>query len=73
MKFDWHGGDISRTTNIDSAYRNTQNVRRFLRAECGPEFKFSREFMAWVCSGVPMNMGQVVDEWTRRHGVNRLR
>lgn len=66
MKFDWHGGEISRATEIDSAYRNTQNVRRFLCHQCGPDFKFDREFMAWVLNGNAKNMGDVADEWMRR-------
>lgn len=65
MKFDWHGGEISRTTAIDADYRNTQNVRRFLQRECGPDFKFDRELMAWIRNGNAKNMGEVVDEWTR--------
>jgi len=67
MKFDWHGGEISRTTEIDSNYRNTQNVRRFLARECGPMFKFDREFMAWIRNGHAKNMGEIADEWTRSH------
>ncbi|WP_081466394.1 DUF6434 domain-containing protein [Collimonas fungivorans] len=66
MKFDWHGGVISRTTLVDSAYKNTQNVRRFLSHQCGPEFKFDRDLMAWIRNGVEKSMGDVVDEWTRR-------
>jgi len=66
MKFDWHGGVISRTTLVDSAYKNTQNVRRFLSHQCGPEFKFDRDLMAWIRNDVEKNMGDVVDEWTRR-------
>ncbi|WP_229255742.1 DUF6434 domain-containing protein [Duganella sacchari] len=51
MTFDWHGGEITRTTEIDAGYRNTQNVRRFLSQQCGPDFKFDREFMAWIRAG----------------------
>ncbi len=65
MKFDWHAGEIFRTTEIDAGYKNTQNVRRFLSIQCGPDFKFDREFMAWVCNGIAKNMGDVADEWTR--------
>lgn len=67
MAFDWHGGAITRHTVIDARYKHTQNVRRFLRAECGPQFKFDRDFMAWIISGVPQNMGDIADEWIRRH------
>jgi Domain of unknown function (DUF6434) len=68
MKFNWHGGIISRATEIDSDYRNTQNVRRFLSSQCGMNFKFDRELMGWIRNGVAKNMGDVVDEWTRRRG-----
>ncbi|MYM31888.1 hypothetical protein GTP58_26510 [Duganella sp. CY15W] len=66
MTFDWHGGEITRATEIDAGYRNTQNVRRFLSQQCGPDFKFDREFMAWIRSGVPKNIGELADEWLRR-------
>lgn len=68
MKFDWHGGIISPATEIDSGYKNTQNVRRFLSAECGPDFKFDRELVAWISNGFAKNMADVVEEWKRRHG-----
>ena len=67
MDFDWHGGLITRQTMVDAGYRNTQNVRRFLTLQCGAGFKFNRDFMAWIIDGVPKNMGEVADEWTRRH------
>lgn len=67
MKFDWHGGEISRETEIDANYRSTQNVRRFLASECGPAFRFDRAFMAWVRSGQAKNMGELADEWIRSH------
>lgn len=67
MKFDWHGDVISLSTEIDSHYKSTQNVRRFLTVQCGPEFKFDREMMAWIRSGKAKNMADVVGEWTRRH------
>jgi hypothetical protein len=65
--FDWHGGEINRSTAVDGTYKNTQNVRRFLARECGPEFKFDRDFMAWIAGGKPKNMGDVADEWSRRY------
>ena len=67
MIFDWHGGVISLSTEIDSHYKSTQNVRRFLTDQCGPEFKFDREMMAWIRSGKAKNMADVVAEWERRH------
>lgn len=65
-KFDWHGARITRATPVTSGYRNTQNVRRFLVAQCGESFKFDRPFMAWIKDGKPKTMGDVADEWIRR-------
>ena len=67
MKFDWHGDVISLSTEIDAHYKSTQNVRRFLTRQCGPEFKFDREMMGWIRSGIATNMADVVSEWKRRH------
>ncbi len=64
--FDWHCDPILRTTPITAGYRNTQNVRRFLKQECGDGFKFDRPFMAWIKDGTPKTMGDVADEWLRR-------
>lgn len=65
-KFDWHSDPITRDTPVAPNYRNTQNVRRFLKAQCGKEFKFNRSFMQWNKNGVAKTMGDVADEWKRR-------
>lgn len=65
-KFDWHGGKITGATPLTADYRNTQNVRRFFKAECGPHFKFDRPFMAWLKSGKPKTMSDAVIEWNQR-------
>ena len=65
-RFDWHSHPIIRDTPVDADYRGTQNVRRFLRSQCGEEFVFDRPFMAWIKNGQPKTMGEVADEWMRR-------
>ncbi len=65
--FDWHADAITRETLIDAGYRNTQNVRRFFRAECGADFKFDRAFMAWMKASVGTTMGAAAEEWLRRN------
>jgi len=65
-EFDWHGGAITRATAVNQSYRNTQNVRRFLRDQCGADFRFDRPFMKWIKDGTAKTMGQVADEWIRR-------
>lgn len=64
--FDWHGAAISRATVVDATYKNTQNVRRFLIGQCGPDFKFDRDLMAWIRSGAAHTLGDIADEWQRR-------
>ncbi len=66
MKIDWHSALLTRTTLVDKHYRNTQNVRRFLTEQCGEDFRFDRDFMAWIRNGVPKTLGDVADEWKRR-------
>lgn len=66
-RFDWHADEITRTTPVTAAYRNTQNVRRFLRSECGPAFQLNRSFMQWIKNGIPKTMGDVADEWRLRN------
>jgi hypothetical protein len=64
--FDWHADAIDPNTAVTATYRNTQNVRRFLTAQCGEDFAFDRPFMAWIKDGRAKTMGDVADEWMRR-------
>ncbi len=66
-EFNWHSDVITKSTPVDKAYRNTQNVRRFLKKTCGSEFKFNREFMAWIKNGQPKTMGEVASEWLSKN------
>jgi len=67
-RFDWHSDPITPDTPVTENYRNTQNVRRFLRARCGAALKFDRSFMQWIKSGTKKTMGEVAEEWLRRRG-----
>ena len=64
--FDWHGEKITSRTRINRSYRNTQNVRRYFRQECGDDFKFDRSFMAWMKAAENKTMGAAAKEWLRR-------
>lgn len=66
-EFNWHTDTISRSTPVTASYRNTQNVRRFLKSQCGAGFTFDRPFMQWIKDGTDKTMGDVADEWIRRH------
>ena len=65
--FNWHSDVISIDTPVTSTYKMTQNVRRFLRAQCGDDFSFDRALMAWVKSGAPVTMGDIATEWCKRN------
>ena len=67
MTFDWHSSEITRETPVGPSYRNTQNVRRFMRQNCGEGFRFDRDFMAWVRGDTPKTMGDVIDHWLSTH------
>ena len=64
--FNWHADAITPKTLIDAHYRNTQNVRRFFKRMCGEDFKFDRDFMAWMKAAVGKSMGEAVEEWLAR-------
>ena len=66
-EFNWHSDEISRATPITGEYKNTQNVRRFMKDQCGVCFKFDRDFMNWIKDGRQKTMGDVADEWLRRN------
>ena len=65
-QFDWHRDEIVRETPLTANYKTTQNVRRFLKSQCGPDFRFDRSFMQWVKDGTEKTMGDVADEWMKR-------
>jgi hypothetical protein len=66
-QFNWHTDTIDRATRVTESYKSSQRGRRFLITQCGADFKFDRGFMAWIKDGNPEVMGDVADEWTRRH------
>lgn len=64
--FDWHRDEVVRETPVTANYKTTQNVRRFLKSQCGPGFRIDRSFMQWVKDGTEKTMGDVADEWMKR-------
>ncbi len=70
-KFDWHSEKITPDTVIDSSYRNTQNVRRFFKAQCGEAFKFNRSFMHWLKANSGKTMGDAVREWKNQSAAEK--
>lgn len=68
--FDWHSDPIAVATPVTKTYRSTQNVRRFMRVQCGEAFKFDRPFMQWIKDGTEKTMGDVAREWLKRRSAD---
>jgi hypothetical protein len=66
-EFNRHTETITRSTPVTAGYRNTQNVRRFLKYQCGAGFRFDRPFMLWIKDGTDKTMGDVADERIKRN------
>ncbi|SDA57280.1 MULTISPECIES: DUF6434 domain-containing protein [unclassified Janthinobacterium] len=48
--------------------KSTQNVWRFLLAQCKTKLKLEHEFMAWIGDRAVKTRGYVADEWTLWYG-----
>jgi hypothetical protein len=59
-RFDWHAADLTPDTIITDSYKNSQNVRRFFKAQIGAHFKFSIASMAWMKENVGRTLGDAV-------------
>ena len=59
MKTDWHSSSLTRSTVVDKDYKNTQNVRRFMVGECGPD----SGLIASLCSGYEMTYQKTWVMW----------
>ncbi len=68
--FNWHSDAIHKSTVINQSYKNTQNVRRFFKANCGEHFTFNRPFMKWMKDNQGKTMGDAVLEWLKRDSTN---
>ena len=66
-RFDWHTDPVDCNTPLTDNYKSKQRVRRFLIAQYGPKLKFDRAFLAWIKDGNLKTLGDVADEWKRRH------
>lgn len=67
MSCDWESDLIERDLRITTDFRITPNVRRFMKRECGPHFRFNQTFVDWIKNGAEKTIGDVVLEWKRRN------
>jgi hypothetical protein len=58
--FDWHAAPLNIATVLTDSYRNTQNVRRFFKAQIGSGFSFNIAFMDWMKSNQGKTLGDAI-------------
>lgn len=62
-KFDWKNANLVTETIITDNYKNTENVRAFLKDRIGPQFKFSVRLMNWIKTNEGKTLQDVIDQW----------
>ncbi len=63
--FDWHSAALTPETVITDSYKNSQNVRRFFKAQVGDQFKFTIGFMDWIRLNHGATLADAVAEYRR--------
>ena len=62
-KFDWNNAVITLDTIITDNYRNSENVRAFMKRETGSHFRFNTLFMNWMKQNTGKTMRDAVTAW----------
>ena len=70
-KFDWNNADITHNTEITDNYKNTENVRAFMKREIGTHFHFNTEFMKWTKQNIGKTMNEAINEWKQRYELGK--
>jgi len=61
--FDWGRKELVISTVITDSYRNTKNMRNFMKANAGGHFKFSNEFMQWMRDNTGKTLKDALAYW----------
>jgi hypothetical protein len=64
-KFDWNNAEIDLDTAITDNYKNSENVRAFMKREIGSYFHFNTAFVKWTKQNVGKTMREAIAEWKR--------
>ena len=68
-RFDWQKSEITLDTIITDNYKNSENVRAFMKRETGSTFHFNTAFMDWMKQHTGQTMRDAISEW---HRINEL-
>lgn len=69
--FDWHSAELTPETVITDSYKNTQNVRRFMKEAVGPGFTFSIALMDWAKANQGRTLAEMAEEAKRLAAAKR--
>lgn len=61
--FDWSREKLVLSTVITDSYRNTKNMRNFMKTNAGDRFKFSNEFMQWMRNNTGKTLKDALAYW----------
>ena len=64
-KYDWSNAEIDLNTEITDNYKNSENVRAFMKREIGSHFHFNTAFMKWTKQNIGKTMREAIAEWKR--------
>jgi hypothetical protein len=64
-KFDWNNAEIDLETAITDNYKNSENVRAFMKRKIGSHFHFNTALMKWTKQNVGKTMREAIAEWKR--------
>lgn len=68
---DWHSADLTPDTVLTDSYKNTQNVRRFFKAQLGANFAFSIPFMEWLKANTGKTLREACEVWQELEAAKR--
>ena len=62
-KFDWNNETLTLETIITDNYKNTENVRSFMKQQIGNHFRFDTEFMNWMKTNAGKTLKNAIEAW----------
>jgi hypothetical protein len=63
--FDWKKSELTLNTLVTDNYKNTENVRAFMKKHIGEHFKFNVDRMKWMQDNVGKTLGEAIEAWKK--------
>ena len=62
-KFDWNNEILTLNTIVTDNYKNTENVRSFMKRHIGNHFRFNTAFMNWMKANAGKTLKDTIEVW----------